>query len=140
MTINEAQKEIIRHFSGLSDWLDKYEYLIRLGKEHATPDKPIREDAYAIPGCLSKVWLKPRIKDGRICFEADSDSVIIKGMIALLLRVLNEQPAGEIARADLYFLRDIGLSKNLSPARQNSLTIIVRQIQQIAAECAENAG
>jgi cysteine desulfuration protein SufE len=130
--INKIQNQIIEEFSDLDDWLDKYEYLIELGKSLEPLDNKLKSDENSIGGCQSKVWLKTVIKDEKIYYLADSDSLITKGIIYLLLRVLNNQHPRDIANADLYFLNKIGLHSNLSPSRVNGLMSILNKITSSA--------
>jgi len=132
MTINDIQDQIIKEFSGLHDWLDKYEYLITLGKSHYVSDEELKTDEHVISGCQSNVWLKTEIKNNKILFTADSDALITRGIISLLLRVLSNQTADDIIHADLYFIEKIGLASSLSPSRANGLAAIVKQIQTTA--------
>ncbi len=134
MTINDIQDQIIKEFSGLDDWLDKYEYLIKLGKSYYVSDEQLKTDEHLISGCQSNVWLKTEIKNNKILFTADSEALITRGIISLLLRVLSNQTADDIIHADLYFLDKIGLKSNLSPSRANGLAAIVKQIKSLAAE------
>lgn len=132
MKINSIQEEIIEEFSHHHDWLEKYEYLITLGKSLKIPDKDLRKEENKIPGCQSTVWLKAELKNNKIIFAADSEALITRGIIALLLRVLNNQSPEDILKADLYFMEKIGLSSNLSPSRANGLTSIVKIIKSLA--------
>ena len=131
MTINEAQNEIIANFLCLPDWVEKCEYLIESGKTLAVYDIRYKNEEYALRGCQSQVWICPVVKDGYLSFLADSDSVIIKGVLFLLLRVLNNRLPGEIAKADLYFVKEIGLSTNLSPTRANGVASIIKQMKHL---------
>lgn len=133
MTINEAQDEIIEEFEGLTDWMDRYAYIIDLG--NTMPEFPESEKTPAnlIEGCQSRVWISAkRLDDGRIHFDADSDALIVKGIVALLMRVLNDRTPDEILGADLYFIDRIGLKEHLSPTRSNGLVAMVRQIENYA--------
>jgi len=134
MNINSIQDQIIEEFSELNDWLDKYEYLITLGKSHNIYDEDLKTDKHLIAGCQSNVWVKTEINNNNVILKADSDALITRGIISLLLRVLNNQTADDITHADLYFLDKIGLKSNLSPSRANGLAAIVKQIQSYAAE------
>jgi len=129
MTINDIQNEIIGEFSGLNDWMDKYAYLIELGKKLKPLDVRSKTEENLLKGCQARVWIKAELKDNRVCFAADSEALITKGLIALLMRVLNNQAPGDILNADLYFIEEIGLSSHLSPSRANGLASIVRQIK-----------
>jgi cysteine desulfuration protein SufE len=130
--INEIQNMIIKDFSKLNEWFEKYEYLIKLGKNLDSLDDIYKSEEYAISGCQSQVWLKSEIIEGKINFSADSDSLITKGMISLLLRVLNNQYPESVVNADLYFIDEIGLNSNLSPSRANGLMSIVNHIKSSA--------
>jgi cysteine desulfuration protein SufE len=132
VNINKIQDEIVEEFSKLDDWLDKYEYLINLGKSLNLSDEKLKLEENLLNGCQSNVWIIAENLDGKIHYTADSDSLIIKGIISLLLRVLNEQNAQDIVDADLYFLDKIGLKSNLSPSRANGLVTILSQIKTIA--------
>ncbi len=132
-TINEVQDEIIEEFDGLTDWMDRYAYIIDLG--NTLPEYPESEKTPAnlIEGCQSRVWIDARRSDdGHIDFQADSDALIVKGIVALLMRVLNHRTPDEILEADLYFIDKIGLSEHLSPTRSNGLVAMVRQIRDYA--------
>lgn len=132
-TINEAQDEIIEEFEGLSDWMDRYAYIIELG--NTLPEYPESEKTpqNLIEGCQSRVWIAAhKGEDGRIDFDADSDALIVKGIVALLMRVLNHRTPDEILDADLYFIDRIGLSEHLSPTRSNGLVAMVKQIREYA--------
>ena len=129
MTIKEIQDEIIEDFSYFDDWMDKYEYIIDLGKKLPLIDEQYKDPTHRITGCQSQVWLHAEMKDGKVEFTADSDAVITKGIIALLVRVLNSQPAKDIADSDLYFIDQIGLKEHLSPTRSNGLLSMVKQMK-----------
>lgn len=129
MTINESQDKIIEDFSSLNDWLEKYEYIIDVGKSLEPMDEKYKTEENLISGCLSKVWLWAELKGNKIYFSADSDTVIINGVIALLLRVVNGQSPGDLIESKLYFIDRIGLSSNLSPARSNGLVSIIKRIE-----------
>ena len=129
MTINEAQDEVIEEFSDLTDWMDKYQLLIDLGNELEPLDAKYKTDDNLIDGCQSRVWLHADMKDGLLCFTAESDALIVKGIIALLIRVLSGHTPEEIASADLYFIESIGLKDHLSPTRSNGLLAMLRQIK-----------
>lgn len=133
MTINEIQDEIIEEFEGLTDWMDRYAYIIDLG--NTLPEFPDNQKTpeNLIEGCQSRVWITAeRKEDGKIDFEADSDALIVKGIVALLLRVLSGHTAQEILDADLYFIDKIGLKEHLSPTRSNGLVAMVKQIHNYA--------
>ena len=133
MSIIEIQDQIVEEFSLLPDWFAKYEYLIRLGKLHPVMDSVLKTDDTRLQGCLSQVWLSAKMIDELLFFDADSDSVIIRGIIALLVRVMNNQSPNVIKEADLYFLRDTGLQSTLSPSRANGVLSIVGQMKHYGA-------
>ena len=132
MTINEIQDEIIEEFSGFDDWMDKYQLLIDLGNEQAPLDEKYKTESNLIDGCQSRVWLQCDYSDGLLHFTAESDALIVKGIIALLIRVLSEHTAQEIMYADLYFLDNIGLTEHLSPTRSNGLLAMMKQMKMYA--------
>lgn len=132
MTMTEIQDQIIKEMSGHDDWLDRYEALIALGNEFGELDEALRTDEHRISGCQSAVWLITDVRDKRLHLHADSDSLITRGMLALLLRVFNAQPPAAVAETELYFLDEIGLNSNLSPSRANGLSTIVQAIRQAA--------
>jgi cysteine desulfuration protein SufE len=140
VTIEDAQERVIEEFSHLPDWFDKYEYLIDRGKKHPPMDERYKTDEYALPGCQSQVWIRAEFDDGVVCYYADSDSVITKGILALLLQVVNNRPASAIANADIYFTKAIGLSTNLSPTRANGLALIIRRLKQLSRDYSEING
>ena len=132
MTINEAQDEVIEEFSDFSDWMDKYQLLIDLGNEQEPLDNKYKTESNLIDGCQSRVWLQADYVDGKIIFTAESDALIVKGIIALLIRVLSGHTPQEILAADLYFIDQIGLKEHLSPTRSNGLLAMVKQIRMYA--------
>lgn len=132
MTINELQDEIIEEFSDFSDWMDKYQLLIDLGNEQAPLDERYKTESNLIDGCQSRVWLQADYEDGRIHFTAESDALIVKGIIALLIRVLSGHTPDEILAAELYFIDRIGLKDHLSPTRSNGLLAMVKQMRMYA--------
>ena len=134
MTINESQDRIIEELLPLNDWFEKYEYLISLGKALKPLDEKFKTEDNLIKGCQSKVWMRAEKKGDKICIAADSDTLITKGIIALLLRVLNNQSPEDIINCNLYFLEKMGLSTNLSPARANGVVSIIKQIVYYANE------
>lgn len=134
MKIDRIQNEIIEEMSALDDWMDKYEYLIKLGRNFDPQDEKFKTEENALKGCQSKVWISAELQDNKISFSADSDSLIIKGILALLLRVLNNQPLKDVAHSDLYFIDRIGLSTNLSPSRANGLASIVQHLKFYATK------
>jgi cysteine desulfuration protein SufE len=139
MKINDIQEQIIEEMSRLDDWIAKYEYLIGLGKDLTPLTEDLRTEENALPGCQSNVWLIPEMAGDAMSYLADSDSLITRGILALLLRVLNHQPPREIVECDLYMLDRIGLSTNLSPSRANGLVAMVRQMKASAAATAPSA-
>ena len=132
MTINEQQDEVIEEFEGFSDWMDKYQMLIDLGNDLEPLDAKYKTEQNLIDGCQSRVWLHADYVDGQIVFTADSDALITKGIIALLIQVLSGHTPSEIANADLYFIDRIGLKEHLSPTRSNGLLSMVKQIRMYA--------
>lgn len=132
MTINEAQDQIIEEFSDFEDWMDKYQLLIDLGNEQAPLDEKYKTEQNLIEGCQSRVWLQADIVDGKIVFQAESDALIVKGIIALLIKVLSGHTPQEILDSDLYFIEKIGLKDHLSPTRSNGLLSMVKQIRLYA--------
>ncbi len=134
MKIDDIQNKIIEEMSKLDDWMDKYEYLIELGRSFNPLDEKFKTEENALAGCQSNVWITAKLKDNKVFFSADSDSLITKGMLALLLRVLNKQPPQDIAQADLYFMERVGLSTNLSPSRAHGLALIVKQLKLHASK------
>ena len=132
MSINEAQDEIIAEFSELDDWMDRYQLLIDLGSEQEPLDEIYKTDQNLIDGCQSRVWLQADETDGKLTFRAESDALIVKGIIALLIRVLSGHTPDEILNADLYFIDRIGLHEHLSPTRSNGLLAMVKQIRMYA--------
>ena len=132
MTINEAQDEVIEEFAELTDWMDKYQMLIDLGNELQPLDQKYKTEDNLIDGCQSRVWLQADMKDGRLYFTAESDALIEKGIIALLIRLLSGHTPQEIIDADLYFIDRIGLKDHLSPTRSNGLLAMLTQIKVYA--------
>lgn len=130
MTIEESQKQIIDEFNDIDDWLDRYAQIIDMGSELAPFDESLKTPDRIIEGCQSRVWLDATIDaEGRMHYSADSDALIVKGIIALLMRVLNGHTPQEILDADLHFIDDIGLSEHLSPTRSNGLLAMLRQMR-----------
>jgi cysteine desulfuration protein SufE len=132
MTINEVQDNIIEEFSLFDDWMDKYNVLIDMGKGLPVIDPKFKVKDYLIEGCQSKVWLHPEYDGNVISFRADSDAIITRGIVALLIKVLSGRTPDEIIKADLYFIDRIGLRQNLSPTRSNGLLAMVRQMKLYA--------
>ena len=129
--INAKQDEIIIEFSRLDDWFEKYEYLINLGQTLPDEYRASRIEQNQINGCQSQVWLKTEQKDDRVYYTADSDALITRGILALLLKVLNGQRQKDIKNCDLYFINKTGLASNLSPSRANGLSLIVKQMMKL---------
>ena len=132
MTINERQDEIIEEFQDLDDWMDRYQLLIDLGNDQAPLDERYKTESNLIDGCQSRVWLQADYRGGRIYFQAESDALIVKGIVALLIRVLNDSTPQDILDADLYFIERIGLKEHLSPTRSNGLLAMVKQMRMYA--------
>ena len=132
MTINELQDEVIEEFSELTDWMDKYQMLIDLGNELEVLDDKYKTEQNLIDGCQSRVWVQCDYVVGKLELTADSDALIVKGIIALLLRVLSGHTPQEILDADLYFIDEIGLKDHLSPTRSNGLLAMIKQIRMYA--------
>jgi cysteine desulfuration protein SufE len=137
MSIVQQQDKIISEMAGLVDWLEKYQYLIQQGKELRPSDELAQSEENSIPGCQSKVWIIIKLTEGKAQILADSDSLVTKGLLVLLVRILNNQKPQDISNADLYFLAQTGLSTNLSPTRSNGLVSIVKHIKQSVAELVE---
>ncbi len=132
MTIPQKQQEIVEEFSMFDDWMDKYAYLIELGKDLPEINEKYKTKQYLISGCQSRVWLHAELQNGKLLLSADSDAVITKGIVSLLIRVLSNHSPDEIMAADLNFLNTIGLKDHLSPTRANGLQSMVKQIQLYA--------
>lgn len=131
-TINETQDEIIEEFLDFDDWMDRYQLLIDLGSEQEPLDEKYKTEQNLIDGCQSRVWLQADLVDGRIHFQAESDALIVKGIVTLLVRVLSDHTPQEILDADLYFIERIGLREHLSPTRSNGLLAMLRQMKMYA--------
>lgn len=132
MSINETQDELIEDFSMLTDWMEKYEHIIQLGKELPLIDDNYRKEENLIKGCQAKVWLHADFKDGKIFFTADSDAVITKGLVSMVIKVLSDRTPGEIIQSELYFVDRIGLRQHLSLTRSNGLSSMIKQIKMYA--------
>lgn len=132
MTIKEKQQAIVEEFSMFDDWMDKYAYLIELGKDLPGINEAYKTKQHLISGCQSRVWLHAEMKDGRLFLSADSDAVITRGIVSLLIKVLSGHTPEEILTSDMGFLNEIGLSEHLSPTRANGLQSMVKQIQLYA--------
>ncbi len=132
MTINERQDEVIEEFETFEDWMDKYEYLISLGKELPLIDEQKKIDENIIKGCQSRVWLAAELDNDKVQFTADSDAIITKGIISLMIRVLTDSSPQEILETELYFIDKVGLKEHLSPTRSNGLVSMVKQMKMYA--------
>ena len=140
MTINEVQQEIVEEFSAFEDWMDKYGYLIELGNELKDLDPKEKTDQFLIRGCQSRVWLLSDFQDGKIIFRGESDAVIVKGLVALLLRVVSNRTPEELLNNELFFVDEIGLKQHLSPTRSNGLLAMIKQIKLYAVAYNRIAG
>jgi cysteine desulfuration protein SufE len=129
MTIREKEEQLVEDFAAYSDWMEKYEYIIELGKDLPMIDEQFKVAENVIKGCQSTVWLRSEIKDGRVYYTADADAIITKGLIALLVQVLSGEKPDEILNADLKFIKEIGLQEHLSPTRSNGLLAMVKQMK-----------
>lgn len=129
MTLEEKQQEIISDFAIYDDWMEKYEYIIELGKDLPKIEEALKTDDRLIEGCQSRVWLDHQFDGAKMHFSADSDAIITKGIIGLLIRVLENESPEEIAKADLYFIKEIGLHEHLSPTRSNGLASMVKKMK-----------
>lgn len=132
MSIQEKEAEIIEEFSMFEDWMEKYEYIIELGKDLPLISEAGKKDENLIKGCQSRVWLDSEFKDSELSFTADSDAIITKGIIALLIRVFNNEKPEDVVKADLNFIKEIGLQEHLSPTRANGLVGMVKKIKEVA--------
>jgi len=132
MTVQQAEQQLIEEFSYFTDWMDKYNYIIELGKELPLIDPQYKTSQYLISGCQSQVWLHADFKDGKIIFTADSDAIITKGIVNLLIRVLSNRTPQEILDAKLDFIDAIGLRSHLSPTRSNGLNSMLKQMKMYA--------
>lgn len=131
-TINAIQDQIIEDFELLDEWDDKYAYIIELGKKLPAIEEIYKTDTYKIKGCQSQVWMHSTLQDGKIYFTGDSDALIVKGLVALLVKTLNGQPATDVANCDLYFIDKIGMKQHLSMTRSNGLASMVKQMKLFA--------
>ena len=132
MTINEIQEEVIEEFQDFDDWMDKYQLLIDLGNDQPPLDEKYKTEDNLIDGCQSRVWLQADMRDGKMHLEAESDALIVKGIVTLLIRVLSDHTPQEILEADLYFIEAIGLKEHLSPTRANGLLAMIKKIRTYA--------
>jgi cysteine desulfuration protein SufE len=130
--LTEAQREIVEEFSVFEDWLDKYNYLVELGNDLPALDPAYRTTENLINGCQSRVWLYADLVDGKVEYKADSDAIIVKGIVALLVKILNGRTPSEILENDLFFIDEIGLRQNLSPTRSNGLLAMVKKMRLYA--------
>lgn len=133
MTINKIQDEIIEDFSALDDWMDRYALIIEMGNSLPAMSEEDKTPTNIIEGCQSRVWITAKMHDGKIQFEGESDAIIVRGIVSLLLRVLNNQSPQDIVASDLYFIKEIGLQEHLSPTRSNGLVSMLRQMKLFAA-------
>lgn len=133
MTINEIQNEIIEEFAGLDDWMDRYALIIEMGNSLPPMPESHKTPQNIIEGCQSRVWITAEMHDGRLHLEGESDAIIVRGIVSLLLRVLSDQTPTDILASELYFIERIGLSEHLSPTRSNGLVSMLRQIRLFAA-------
>ncbi|MBD5379110.1 MAG: SufE family protein [Bacteroides sp.] len=132
MTIQETENEIIDEFSDIDDWMDRYAMIIDMGNSLPPIDEKYRTPEHLIEGCQSRVWLNADLEDGKVVYTADSDAIIVKGIISMLIKVLSEHTPDEILNADLSFIEKIGLSEHLSPTRSNGLLAMVKQMRMYA--------
>ncbi|MCX6226645.1 MAG: SufE family protein [Bacteroidia bacterium] len=132
MEIADIQKEIIEEFAGLGEWMERYNYLIDLGKSLPMIDQAYRNDEYLIRGCQSRVWLNADLFDGKVVYTADSDAIITKGIAALMIRIFTGHTPDEILKADLGFIDEIGLKEHLSPTRSNGMVSMINQMRYYA--------
>ena len=132
MTINELQNNVIEEFADFDDWMDKYALLIDLGNSLPPLEEKYKTESNLIEGCQSRVWLQADYVDGKILFKGESDAVIVKGIVSLLISILSDHPPQEILDADLYFIEKIGLKEHLSPTRSNGLVAMVKQMRMYA--------
>nr|WP_321374292.1 SufE family protein [uncultured Bacteroides sp.] len=132
MTINELQEQVIEEFSDFDDWMDKYQLLIDLGNEQEPLEEQYKTEQNLIEGCQSRVWLQADMEDGKLMFRAESDALIVKGIIALLIKVVSDHTPDEILDNELYFIDKIGLKEHLSPTRSNGLLSMVKQMRMYA--------
>jgi len=132
MSIEDIQQEIISEFSAFEDWMDKYSYLIELGNGLPPMDEKSKTEQNIIRGCQSQVWISAEFHDGKIIYQGESDALIVKGLVALMLRVVNEQSPLDIINASFHFIDQIGLKEHLSPTRSNGLLAMIKQIKLYA--------
>ena len=137
MDVKQIQNDIISEFSALGDWMVKLQHLVRLGQQHKVDRENLCIDANAVRGCQSNAWISAKLEAGRLYFQADSDSLIIRGLIVLLLRVINGQLPESVANTDLFFLKESGLADRLSPSRSNGLGMIIEEVKAAARKLNE---
>lgn len=140
MTINEIQDEIIEEFQDFDDWMDRYQLLIDMGGEQPALPEEYKTEQNLIDGCQSRVWLQADMVDGKVRFQAESDALIVKGIVALLVRVFDGQTPQDILSSDLYFIDRIGLTEHLSPTRSNGLLAMLKQMKMYALVFSQKAG
>lgn len=133
MTINQIQDEIIEDFSALDDWMDRYSLIIEMGNTLPAMSEEKKTPQNIIEGCQSRVWITAEMRDGKVHFEGESDAIIVRGIVSLLLKVLNNQSPRDIVESELYFIKEIGLQEHLSPTRSNGLVSMLRQMKLFAA-------
>ena len=138
-TISSREEALVREFNFFDDWMGKYEYLIELAGDMPEIDPQYKDEEHRIRGCQAKVWVHATMKDGGVYYAGDSDAMITKGLVALLIRVLNGQPPQAIADADLSFLDEVGMQEHLSPSRKNGLAAMVRQMKLFAVSHGQTA-
>jgi cysteine desulfuration protein SufE len=132
MSINDIQDELVEEFELFDDWADKYEYIIDMGKKLKSMPEAAKTEENIIKGCQSRVWLNHYIEGDKIVFQADSEAIIVKGLVAMLIRILSNQKASDIAKADLYFIDKIGMTAHLAQTRSNGLASMVKKMKEIA--------
>lgn len=132
MEIKDIQEEIIEEFAFFDDWMQRYEHMIAIGKSMPLIEEKNKTEDFLIKGCQSKVWVYPELKDGKVVFTADSDAIITKGIVAILLRVFSNQTPKDILQADTKFIDEIGLKEHLSPTRANGLVSMIKQLKMYA--------
>jgi cysteine desulfuration protein SufE len=130
--IEQRQAELIEEFTFFDDWMDRYSHIIDMGKELGAMPQSEKKEDNLIKGCQSKVWLSASVEDGRVKFLADSDAIITKGLVAMMINVLSDAPAQEILEAELHFIKEVGLQEHLSPTRSNGLASMVKQMRMYA--------
>ncbi|MFP4472525.1 MAG: SufE family protein [Candidatus Omnitrophota bacterium] len=137
MTIEQQQEAIIAEFAPLTDWLDRYDYLISLGRRYSGMDDSLKIPSHAVPGCQSKVWIRAQNRGGRLRLSADSDSLIVRGILSLIVRVCDDQPSADIQQEKMFFLERTGLAAHLSPARRDGLSAVIHYIRDSCSDIAE---